>query len=361
MNAIFGIWSCCDADRDQRARLVSTIEVERTLLSLINDILDFSKIEAGKLELGCADFDFYELIDKTSRLFRSQAESKGLDLRWALPSGRRLRVIGDELRLRQVVANLMGNAIKFTPSGWIEIQVEELPTVGESVTVKVTVTDTGIGLRDEDRQQIFDVFTQVDGSASRRFGGTGLGLSISKRLIELMGGRLGVRSELGKGSTFWFEVALRQTSEPRVVAQSSATADGETCDDDHAQNVSWQTVPLPFARRAKVLLAEDNPANQKVALAMLRMLGCQVDVAEDGCEAVAKAKANAYDAILMDCQMPNMDGLAATAAIRAWEKQRGCAGLTPIIALTANALPTDRERCLAAGMKRLPQQAVQHR
>lgn len=322
------------------------------LLAIINDVLDFSKIEAGRLELGDTPFDPYDAIAETATLLAQHAESKGLTLTLPLPPGERLWLFGDKLRFRQILTNLLGNSVKFTQEGQITVRVNTEDSGNNDVTLKIEVTDTGIGIQQEHLQQIFDVFTQVDGSATRRFGGTGLGLPISKQLVELMGGHMGARSKLGEGSTFWFQVTLRRAAaEDQRFHPALANTEDATQHEDADLPVSLSVRTLaPLRCPARILLAEDNPANQKVALTVLRLLGCDVDLAEDGREALTKAKDLTYDVILMDCQMPNMDGFAATAAIRAWEKQHNVAGLTPIIALTANALAGDRERCLAAGM-----------
>jgi len=353
MNGVLGMAELLltsDLSEQQCEFALTILDSSDALLAIINDVLDFSKIEAGRLELNVGDFDVYEAVKETTALLSNHADSKGLKLITTLPSAGHLRVNGDKLRLRQVLTNLLGNAIKFTQAGEIALRVSTDDAEGNNVTLRIEVTDTGIGIEPENLQHIFDSFTQVDGSATRQFGGTGLGLPISKQLVELMGGQIGARSKLGEGSTFWFQVSLvrvkAQTSLPRP---TNVTESALLTNADLPVSLSVRTL-APLKSSPRILLAEDNPANQQVAVTMLRMLGCQIDLAEDGQEALTKAKELAYDIILMDCQMPNMDGFGATAAIREWEKEHNIGGLTPIIAVTANALATDRERCLAAGM-----------
>jgi signal transduction histidine kinase/CheY-like chemotaxis protein/HPt (histidine-containing phosphotransfer) domain-containing protein len=349
MNGVFGmaeLLSTSQLDSRQREYVSTISSSSDALLAIINDILDFSKIEAGKLELDIVDFDLRELVKKTTSLFENAADAKGLQLKCTLPFDEPLWVRGDNLRLRQVLTNLIGNAIKFTEEGHVDIGLAVTSADEESATIKVEVSDTGVGIESADLLHIFDAFTQVDGSATRRFGGTGLGLSISKQLVELMGGRLDVKSQTGRGSTFWFELTLK-----RGESRSAAPIPAHGTEVLRPSGDSPRgTIAAPLTRLLRVLLVEDNRVNREVTTAMLRLLGCSVEVADDGCQGIAKAKELSYDIILMDCQMPNLDGYDATAAIRAWEREHNVQGLTPIIAVTANALTTDRERCLAAGM-----------
>jgi two-component system sensor histidine kinase/response regulator len=436
------------------------------LLTIINDILDFSKIEAGRLDIEEVDFDIRRVVEDVVDLLGAQVRAKGLEMA-SLVYREVPRVLGgDPHRIRQVLTNLMGNAVKFTSRGEVVLRVEKAAERGSTVTLRFTVSDTGIGIAPEARERLFEAFTQADASTTRRYGGTGLGLTISRRLVELMGGQIGVESEEGTGSSFWFTVPLHCRSqdlllEPdvpsdlqglrvlavddndtnrkilryqlaswgmngdevpdgraalqaireaassrapysvilsdvhmpemdgldlvraikadpaleavRVVLLSSVHLSGGEIGDAGADACLTKPVresalynaiatvmaaaePDPTERseaasspyRGHALLAEDNPVNQRVALRMLERLGWTVDTVEDGRAAVEATACGSYDVLLMDAHMPRMDGLEATAAIR--ERERGHGSHLPVIATTANALPADEERCLAAGM-----------
>jgi CheY-like chemotaxis protein/HPt (histidine-containing phosphotransfer) domain-containing protein len=453
------------------------------LLVIINDILDFSKVEAGKLMVEYIHFNFRELLDDLDYVFSPQAQAKGLELEFAIPHDIPVAIIGDPNRLRQVLVNLLGNAIKFTDAGRILVRIAVTSEDARAVGLRVEVHDTGIGVSREARTRIFESFSQADGSTTRKHGGTGLGLAISKQLVELMGGTIGVDNALGRGAIFWFtvacdkrrldtdessscqkarglralvvdanagtraaledllarwhvrcdtadsvgeclrlmraaaaanqpyDVALLDMDLPRIgglalaadikadaalaaarlVLLSTERNAADTVQRREA-GVAFQlikparesdlydcivtplrasegvrTAPPPPApqhaplapppaqrpatrRRHRALLAEDNPVNVEVAGAMLEALGLEVHRACNGEEALAAAKAHDFDLVLMDCQMPVMDGMAATAEIRRHEQLRGRTRRLPIIAITANALPGDRETCLAAGM-----------
>ncbi|MGZ8229201.1 MAG: ATP-binding protein [Burkholderiales bacterium] len=323
------------------------------LLHIINDILDFSKIEAGKMELECVQFDARATALEVMEIMAARAHAKGLRLLCSIDEAVPTAVRGDPARLRQVLVNLVGNAIKFTDRGEVSVSVKPLAqsdNASEEGTCALhfEVSDTGIGISPEVRGRLFKAFSQADGSTSRRFGGTGLGLVISKQLIELMDGEIEIESTLGVGSTFCFTVR------PKLADASAPMVPGEAPKPAPAAVAS----PSPAGGRGRVLLVEDNKVNQEVGKAMLRRLGFEVDVSPDGKAGVDSAFTRRYDIVLMDCQMPEMDGYEATAAIRARERQEAAApeqsapGATriPIIALTANAMDGDRERCLAAGM-----------
>jgi two-component system sensor histidine kinase/response regulator len=443
------------------------------LLQIINDILDFSKVEAGKLELECVDFGLREAVEETIEIFAGRAHAKGLELACALELDLPGTVRGDPLRLRQVLINFVGNAIKFTDSGEVIVRVR---AVGENGLLRFEVIDTGIGISEEAQAHIFNAFSQADSFTTRKYGGTGLGLAICRQLAALMGGEIGVHSEVNGGSTFWFEVRLEPVVDATptltrlsrlnlaglralivddnasnreilqqhlqswgvevVAAQTSAAAlaalnadDGARFDlglvDDQMpgmdgiqlvkrirQDPRWSTLrlillstrdhhdsgfdgsqlvtailtkplrrsqlfgcvtrvmamqpgaamhappagsapaaPASATRAAgpKILLVEDNPVNREVAVGMLETLGCETETAENGRLAIEAMNTGAFDAVLMDCQMPVMDGLTATGEIRRREQNSGGVRV-PIIALTANAMEGDRERCLAAGM-----------
>jgi CheY-like chemotaxis protein len=447
-----------------------------SLLQIINDILDFSKVEAGKLELEHVEFALREAVEETIEIFAARAHAKGLELACAIELDVPGTVRGDPMRLRQVLINFVGNAIKFTDSGEVIVRVKTAPQEG---VLRFEVIDTGIGISNEAQTHIFNAFSQADSFTTRKYGGTGLGLAICRQLSTLMGGEIGVDSEINRGSTFWFEVRLESVADaaptmtrlPRmnlvglralivddnasnreilqqhlqswgaeVVAVGTSAAalaalnagDGTGFDlgliddqmpgmdgiqlariirqnpqhsalrlilqstrDDHGSGsensrlfTAILTKPLrrsqllgcvsrvmtvqpagqgdvlqagpsdappsdapPSARGSgpKILLVEDNPVNREVAVGMLESLGCVVEAAENGWLAIETMNTTAYDAVFMDCQMPIMDGMTATAEIRRREQSSG-AGRVPIIALTANAMEGDRERCLASGM-----------
>jgi two-component system, sensor histidine kinase and response regulator len=461
-----------ELDENQRRMAQTAYRSAETLLSLINDILDFSKIEAGKLELDEIAFDLPELIEDLAALFAPQAHAKGLELLYELTPGLPARVLGDPHRLRQVLTNLIGNAVKFTPKGEVAVNVTVQADAGDRVRITFAVRDTGIGMEQAVLQRIFEPFTQADGGMSRRFGGTGLGLSISRQLVDLMGGELSVDSQKDVGTTFYCTIALRVAAgaedamtQPPAVASSLAgrrivvvednatnrrileqqlrsfgvacdfAADGRTAlalmhaaaaqaepfeaaivdmklpglsgldlaraikadpmlettrllmltsldanggergardagIDAYVTKPARQSelqvelgrllgVKLVTAAKApqqpevspsaRVLLAEDNALNRQVAIAMLQRAGHTVTVAENGLQAVKAIKGDTFDLVLMDCQMPEMDGFAATAAIRMFETENPACGHVPIIALTANAMEGDREQCLSSG------------
>ncbi|HSC65531.1 MAG TPA: ATP-binding protein, partial [Caldimonas sp.] len=299
------------------------------LLALIDDVLDLSRIGASKLTLRVTSFDLRALVHEAVDLMATTARGKPVALSctisWRLPS----RVEGDPMRLRQVLVNLLHNAVKFTERGRIVLDVTVLGQTDQAVQLRFEVRDTGIGIAEDQFDSVFDAFTQVDASSTRRHGGSGLGLAIVKELAELMGGRVGVDSRVDHGSTFWLELNLKRA-------------------DDHAPppapEAAGDAVPS-----AHILLAEDDPVNRLVLAAMLEHLGCRVDIVDDGDAARSAASTTRYDMIFMDCHMPVMDGFAAARGIRDGEAQDG-RPRTPIVALTALALDGDRERCLDAGM-----------
>ena len=307
------------------------------LLAVINDILDFSKIEAGKLDLDFVDFDLHAAVEGAATLVSERAHAKGLEMVVAIDSEVPARVHGDPLRLRQVMVNLLSNAVKFTDDGEVVLGVRPVGT-----NIHFEVRDTGIGIAAGDVECIWESFSQADGSTTRRFGGTGLGLAISRQLVALLGGEIGVTSELGLGSIFWFSIPL-----PTVTAAEATVAEATGTPAPIAAvgrpSASAKTRP---SRQASVLVVDDNAVNQRVATLMLEGMGHRAEVASNGREAVDAVVANSYDVVLMDCQMPEMDGFEATAAIRVDER----VGRIPIIAMTAGAMTGDEQKCLAAGM-----------
>ena len=301
------------------------------LLHLINDILDLSKVEASQLELERTGFSLHDLLEKVTEMVAVRAHDKGLSLVCEIAPNMPTDLIGDPTRLRQVLLNLLGNAIKFTEFGEVALRVT--PDGDSSVigTLRFTISDTGVGIPSEKLDAVFERFTQADSSTTRRFGGSGLGLTISKRLVELMGGRIWVASVVGKGSAFSFAVPLE------IWAGATRRA---------AMPVG--TGPAPPLPALHILLVEDSPDNRTITVAYLQDTPYRVDIAENGAIACEKFAAGDYDMVLMDRQMPVMDGLTATRAIRKWE-QANHRPPTPIIALTAAALKGDREKCIAAG------------
>lgn len=300
------------------------------LVSIINDILDFSKIEAGKLTFESTAFDLRELIGDVEKLMSQAAGAKGLALRIDLPEEFPRALLGDPARVRQVLLNLLSNAIKFTEVGSVTVCVPVIEAARNGrIRLRIEVRDTGIGISKEAQSRLFQSFTQAESSTNRRYGGTGLGLVISRRLAEMMGGELDFVSEEGRGSTFWFTLDLPVAKTPKPAMVTSSLPERMQ------------------ARGQRVLLAEDNSVNQKVAVRILTNLGYVVDVAENGAIAVEMARTGAYAAVFMDMQMPVMDGLEATAAIR---NLSSAVSRIPIIALTANALEDERRQCLEIGM-----------
>ncbi|MGA2259621.1 MAG: ATP-binding protein, partial [Thermoguttaceae bacterium] len=335
----------------------------KLLLTLLNDLLDSAKIESGKLELESAPFSLRRMLDQITHVLSARASENGLSFFCSLSEATPDAVVGDRMKLQQVLLNLAGNAIKFTEHGEVEVSVRAVgglctsdrpdgqdrqsvensqpvtsdpfhqilhpPSPAPSVILEFAVRDTGIGISPSSQEHLFQPFNQADASMTRRFGGTGLGLSISKGLVEMMGGRIWVESELGKGSTFYFTVCLPLAREHPADFEAPLAASTAIC------------APL------RILLVEDNPANQKLAAYILRDRGHFVEIADDGQKAIRLTEQTRFDVILMDVQMPEMNGFEATAAIR----ERALGGRRiPIIAVTAFALKGDRERCLAAGM-----------
>jgi signal transduction histidine kinase/ActR/RegA family two-component response regulator len=303
-----------------------------TLLHLINDILDLSKIEAGRLELEPLPFNPVDVGESVLDLLQERADEKGLRLSTEFSADLPSNLCADPARLRQILANLLSNAVKFTEQGEVSLRCSVLRRESKKVWLRYEVSDTGPGLAEKSIPNLFEPFTQADVSTTRKYGGSGLGLSISRQLTELMGGKLGVITALGKGSTFWLEIPCDALIDARV-------PQGEI-----ALFTEQQSLPT---MRGRVLVAEDNAVNQLVAAETLKRLGCRVDIVGNGQEAVAAVKHLPYDILFLDCHMPVMDGFEACRAIRAQEPK---GKRLPIIAMTASALKGDREKCLQAGM-----------
>lgn len=313
---------------EQRDYLKTIRHCGDSLLELINTILDLSKIEAGKLELSTTDFEIREVVGEVVRLFAPQAGEKGVKISYSVTQAVPTTISGDRLKLRQILLNLLSNAVKFIEHGKVSVLCDL--TEESEDRIRFTVSDTGIGISQHQQAQLFKEFSQVDSSTTRKYGGTGLGLVISKRLVELMGGTIWLDSSPNVGTTITFEVALSTARWPQQVEKL------------------LPNTPLSFpAVPARILLVEDNIVNRKVAIRQLEKLGYRPDVATNGLEALQALEQVHYDLVLMDCQMPVMDGYEATTEIR---KREGAGRHTIIVAMTANAMQGDRERCLTVGM-----------
>ncbi len=340
MNGVIGMASLLlqsplnDDQRDLAEVLCASGE---SLLAIINDILDFSKIDAGRLALESIDFVLVEHLELALELQAAGARSKGLELAMDVAPNVAGVHRGDPLRLRQVVLNLLANAIKFTKTGRVELKVSVADRDAAHTMLRFEVADTGIGIPVAVQGALFQAFVQADSSTTRRYGGTGLGLAICRRLVTLMGGEIGVRSAPGAGSTFWFTVRL-ETAEQPVPAPATERDGPRAPANDH--------------RDLSLLVVEDNPINQRVTMLLLRNLGYAADLAANGSEALAALRRKDYALVLMDVQMPVMDGLEATRHIRAAQAagEPGFDRPLVVVAMTANAMESDREACLAAGM-----------
>ena len=315
---------------EQRQSVETIYKSGDTLLTLINDILDFSKIEAGKLELEKADFDLHQVLMELESLFREMSKKKDVHIHTRISYGVPQIVRGDGYRLRQILINLMSNAVKFTDKGEVSLMAESEQE--SPYRVRFQVKDTGIGVPPDKMEKLFQPFTQADSSTTRKYGGTGLGLSIARKLVKMMGGEIQAQSRPDQGSAF-------------IVTLSFEKAKKETV--SKAEPVAIEEV-LP--KESRLLLVEDDPTNQQVLLGMLKHLGLRAELAKNGIEALEKLKKNKYDLVFMDCNLPEMDGFAASRAFREWEKASGHDKSTPIVALTAYAMKGDREKCMAAGM-----------
>ncbi len=336
MNVIIGTMELL-ADTEllgpQREHIDATTAATETLLELVGNVLDFSSLEARKIGLVETTFDLLDLLQDTAELTARGAARKGLSFECTLAPGLPRMVQGDPLRLRQILINLLCNAVKFTETGSV-VLTGRIDTNAPPHALLFSIRDSGIGISKHDRENLFQPFTQADSGTARRHGGAGLGLAVSRRLIELMGGTIEIESEPGFGTTCSFGIRLTETDAmPPTAATKRASSSASSANQD--------------PKKVRVLVVEDNPINQRVAACLLAKIGYAADIASGGKEALSSLQSRSYDAILMDCMMPEMDGYETTARIRRLSDQ---GSTTPIIALTANALEGDRDRCIAAGM-----------
>jgi len=333
---------------EQRERLQTAQQCAYSLLSLLNDILDLSKIEAGKMSLESIPFDLSAMVEDCVRSHIAAAARNHVDLNCDIASTVPRQVIGDPLRLRQILANLLSNAVKFTESGSIDARLRATTLSASELLLQIEVQDTGPGIDPEKLPYIFDKFTQADGSVSRKYGGTGLGLAITRKLAELYGGEINVESEPGRGTVFAVNLKLgvaTQTALPAAVASGASAAGLNGPGIVEVAAPLKEPEPAP-ANAGRILVVEDNHVNQKVVTAVLRKRGFAIELANDGREALARLESDTFDLVLMDVQMPVLDGLEATRLIRQDPRWK----TLPVIAMTAHAMNGDRERCLDAGM-----------
>ena len=366
LNGIIGMTELTletDLSASQREYLDAVKFSADTLLTVVNDILDFSKIEAGKLEIEQIHFDLSECIKEAALPISIRAEEKALQLNWFIHPEMPLKVIGDPTRLKQIIINLLGNAVKFTEKGGIHLNTDYESISKDEMLLRITVCDTGVGIPSDKQQKIFNAFTQADGSTTRKYGGTGLGLAICSRLVKMMGGQIYIESPLkerwtdegGPGSVFQFTVRLglqyiSEESEP-FKHQSVRDSEDEPIQEMNTADVMEKTPDVSIvgeAGRLRILLAEDNTINLKLAEFLLKKKGWEVTAVCNGKAAIEAVENQIYDLVLMDIQMPEMDGIEAVQTIRSREKKTG--RHIPIIALTAHAMNEDKVKCLQAGM-----------
>jgi len=331
MNGVIGtlqLLSDTELGPAQQEYVTTAHKSAHSLLTILNDILDLSKIEAGKLNIELIPLDLREIVGELVTLHTMTAEEKVIQLSADIDEQLPQVLIGDPTRIRQILANLISNALKFTEKGRVLIRISVVSSEGNNADIRMAVEDTGVGIQEEVIGKLFNEFTQADGSTTRKYGGTGLGLAIVKQLVEMMHGQFGVESVPGKGSTFWFRVPLEISAE-QAIKQSPE-----------------QELELKGQLSGHVLLVEDNPINQMVAQKMLEKIGVESTLAADGQEALNMLEQGEFDAVLMDCQMPVMDGFEATRRIR----EQSQLFELPVIAMTANVMEGDREKCLEAGM-----------
>jgi PAS domain S-box-containing protein len=344
MNGVLGMMEVLDRQglNASQQRTVATMrDSAQALLRIIDDVLDFSKIEAGRLELEAAPFSLSGLIDGVLSTFQGQAAAKGLMLTGSVEPGSDDTLIGDATRVRQILFNLLGNALKFTERGRVTVSASTAPLGGGRTRVTLAVQDTGIGIDEEQRRRLFQPFAQADSSTTRRFGGTGLGLSIVRRLAHLMEGDISAESQLGKGSTFYVRLVFDAAPKDALFIASQHSA---------ASHAGRALLLPKTGEQPLVLVVDDHPVNQEVLVRQLELLGVSADTAADGMEALKSWSNKPYAAVLADIHMPHMDGYELTRRLRAMEAEQHTHTRTPVVAVTANAMKGEEERCLAAGM-----------
>lgn len=332
LNGIIGVSKVLDESglRNDQRELIEIITTSgENLLNIINDILDFSKIESGQIHLENIEFSLSEVITAIVKMMKFKADIKGIELILEIDKNIPDYLIGDPYRLNQVITNLVNNAVKFTEKGSVRIKVDLIKSGDDEVELRFYVIDTGIGISESGREKLFKEFSQTESSTTRKYGGTGLGLCISRNLVFLMNGEIGVKSEVGKGSEFWVKLKFGRRKENKNKREH-------------------KDVDIP--QELKILYAEDNPVNQRVAQLLLKKMGVQCDIAANGEKAFDMFKLNSYDLILMDLQMPVIDGVECTRKIREYEAVHKAAKPVNIIAVTANVFSEDREKCIMAGM-----------
>jgi signal transduction histidine kinase/ActR/RegA family two-component response regulator len=349
MNGILGVTSLLlkIPDTEEKITYIKTIDNSaKSLLCIINDILDLSKIEAGKVDLEIAEFTLDEIVTQLRSLFEPTATTKGLSLRISLDPTTPINLIADSGRLRQVLINMIGNALKFTPTGSVTVHISTCSLTLTSAELLFEVTDTGIGITKKSQNVIFDDFSQVDQTSTRNFGGTGLGLSVSKKIVELMGGGIGVESHENQGSRFWFTLPVELDSKRKSINSDCSTplAIEQSLRFDNAQSRETPSY------EARVLIVDDSEVNRFIMVETMKTFGLDTTAVDSGIAAIDAVQKETFDLIVMDIQMPEISGIEATDKIRLWEKSAGSNKPIPIIAFSASAMRGDRERFLLAGM-----------
>lgn len=350
MNGILGITGLLlemPATKKQQ-RYFETIEQSaQSLMGIINDILDISKIEAGHLHLTKLEFNLEELILHICKTFTLPAKTKGLELDVSIARDIPVKLLGDAGRLRQILTNLIGNAIKFTPAGSVSICVSVRPTDTADTMLLIEVTDTGIGIAEHAKNRIFSEFSQADETTTRQYGGTGLGLSVSKYIVEMMHGQIGVDSTRGEGSRFWFSLPLGHDAPQSLATTNTLAIKGNS---ENESDISELKPDAKAQYHADVLIVDDSELNRFILTETLKTFGLIAQTVAGGREAVETVRKNPIDLVIMDIQMPDMDGMQATGAIRQWEQETNKQNHLPIIAFSASAMEGDREQFLKAGM-----------